>query len=1583
MDPFVYASEWRVLICKECQYAYTAASASAHLKNKHSLLPTKVKAYVLEEIKKLPSLIQNEAGLKDFVFPNPHHEPIRWLAAPIDKQFGCKQCDLTFEAIWKIQNHCQTKHGWSNNWKRGRSRQQRIEASRGRKDVPWRTGVKCQRFFATRAASRWFEVDRNDGDCQSNIVREHTGRRTLDRLEATARRFRKSKKRAIEVTSDKLEPNAWLERTGWAVHLEGLELDRLYAAAGTHTSEDEIILLHMLASLDRVLERARTISTPSTVGLAALFEVGRKEISTKPRMPFDNRLEDDTWTRYKEVWRRLLCIWYRTQKWDDQDQERPPYRMTRQQEDAWDEFEDSIPINEKEHMSSRTDRFCLSMIMSVLDHQLVGNHYESILLSALSVLGISEDGGWVDALSYTTIYSAVIKIARMLVLYQSWLQREDEIEEKEKTMDKEDAIRQSTGLFRLVRGKVRRFMVLVPEAEDAEPTPMDWIYDTRSYGLKIRYTTTANGSISWQGDEVTFKKLRLSMNQLSDGLHTLLEETRSLLAKLTMVDEDGAEGLARLPRIKWSNLEDDHSNDQIGYSFMQDDRNTWLQEGNDWVLNRIKANEKLRADWLEKPGGLVSDSNVVRTYGRDFDDFRQRLWLLKQMVGGMPIRTWETAGLRMVNTANGGLRNVLAHNGMICNVVSYTKNFRSSGKPKIIYRYLPPEVGELVIWYMWIALPFWQTVQGTLSGADECSPYLWANRIVRHSHELIKQQKALLAEEATLEYLTRSNGEVKEQGASEGQANIAVSSEEKWDPTGPYEVWSGDKLRRIMQQHCRRIFGCALNVSAWRHIAIAIANRYLNKMFGESGEEYEEQDDDEDGIDDNIWDSQAGHTSHVASMVYARDMQQGPFSTAPMREKYRYISRRWHRFLGFMLREFVGSIARRVQSEAYDEGRYQARLRRYMQLQHTDIEGQLGRMICNEDAKFRGNQEATIRAIIRGESPILQIMGTGGGKSVSFMLPAYCSPDGVTIVIVPLVALRQDLHERCKRAGIDAHIWQSRGANRAASLVFVTPESAVTKGFGEFLNRLQIRQQLDRIVVDESHTILDSTGSFRPQMKELGRTLRAVGVQLIFLTATLAPQDEMTLFSAYGLTAGQVRVYRTATTRGNIRYRVAATKQDKQDQEVCNIAKAKADELIRNGEVGRIIIYANTIERVEKLGKMLNCPIYHSKVDTAAGKARRLNEWLTGEGVQTIVATNALGLGVDVPNVRLVVHAGMPRKLRDFAQESGRAGRDGGSCEAVVVVSSGGLHSELEISAKEFIEGLECRRVILDRIMDGNRQRIGCTDAEESCDVCRRVSKATGLAGLGRARSGEEEDREDNDRMEEGPESADDEARLRFEGQIRRLQDESRKVTIERMKEAEELEEMSRMLDDWVGRCFICRAASAEDHDHMAAECPQKGNQMWNIAREGYEALTRGVFSQKRLEAYSGCFSCGVPQKLCRRWKTETEDMGVFSQVSGGQCQYSGLLVGVISGIQAGWWVESQEVLQGLLEEEGIGEKEINEDEWFRWLGGKIRWAGVETNRLCRAFYLLNKRWEDEMIKWAEEKGSEWIFLRYLKQGAK
>ncbi|KAK5989588.1 hypothetical protein PT974_01671 [Cladobotryum mycophilum] len=614
---------------------------------------------ITQAVGDIQDIIQDQAQLKDFEYPPPIVEPIPFIQQPKDDGLRCVECGRVYRQVRRIQEHCRKAHNWVNEWSKGGNVVKRAKQAR---EVPWITGVRCQRFFQTRAASGWFEVGRDDGEANGQPA---TGESTMERItrihQEQAERFEASTKEAIRVGNEKMEPNAWLDRVGWAAHLQRLDPIELQEATGP-IQEHEAVLQKLWESLERVMDQARATAVSSKVGAPALFEVQRKEIKVKPARPFDNRLEDDTWVRYKEVYRKLLCVIQRTQQWDDN--KRPPYKFTPRQGDAWDDFEETIEKNiqllsegliEGLVEDEKVDRLCLDMVVKLLNHQMKQDHYDNAIISGLAVLGIQEDKGWMSPLDYTPIYSAVIKIARMLVLYQSYLEREDEVAKmmRDLGMDEDEAREEARGVFRIVRTKVQRFMTQTTHRRDAEPTPMDWIMEMRTYGMYIRYNTVADGTIDWDGDRVIHRRIRFGMGDLSDMLHTLKDEARGLLAELTIVDKVG---LGLLPVIEWGNLEDSHSEQKVGYSFLQDDRNEWLGKGKDWIIKRIAGSSSREREWIFNGGSEANPykAEAVRKYGQVLEQFRERLFVLMHMVAGQPARSMEILGLRMVNTVNGG-----------------------------------------------------------------------------------------------------------------------------------------------------------------------------------------------------------------------------------------------------------------------------------------------------------------------------------------------------------------------------------------------------------------------------------------------------------------------------------------------------------------------------------------------------------------------------------------------------------------------------------------------------------------------------------------------------------------------------------------------------------------------------------------------------------------------------------------------------------------------------------------------------------------------------------------------------------------
>ncbi|EXL64482.1 hypothetical protein FOPG_19254 [Fusarium oxysporum f. sp. conglutinans race 2 54008] len=545
-----------------------------------------------------------------------------------------------------------------------------------------------------------------------------------------------AKARLIQDGDDKWEASKWLGRTGWPRHLEGIdqgELKALMRAIG----DDEPELQQMWRVFNTVLDEAYAATERCYPGTAELFEIARKEVSSEtPTMPFQGKMEVNAWTKYKDKWRILLCIWVRVEFWDEED--RPKYRMTIGQRKAFELF--SRAIHETitgadvvgRWTEDRVRRSCLDMVIEFLDHRFRnGDHYRSIIISALAIMGLADGGGdmdmvsgWLTAMDYTPTYSAVIKVARYLVLYQSILERSDQVGRLQQVMSEEEADEKAEGLFRIVRRKVRGFMTRTSGEEDAEPTPMNWIINTRTYGLRIRYTTPGSETIDWRGDQIIHGRIRIRMGEIADMLHNLVGRARETLSRLTMTEGGGAgEFTARgaLPVIPWSQIEDQHGESIIDHSFLRNAGNAgWLAAGNDWVIKMIISRPDKWAEWMVE-GAENNEYRehpyrgaAIRQYARDVEQFRGEIFMLMHMLGGQPARSTEILGLRMWNTMNGGVRNIFIHEGMVCFVTMYHKGFRQTGNTKIIHRYVPREVGELLVWYMWLVLPFWQNVQGRL-----------------------------------------------------------------------------------------------------------------------------------------------------------------------------------------------------------------------------------------------------------------------------------------------------------------------------------------------------------------------------------------------------------------------------------------------------------------------------------------------------------------------------------------------------------------------------------------------------------------------------------------------------------------------------------------------------------------------------------------------------------------------------------------------------------------------------------------------------------------------------------------------------
>ena len=161
---------------------------------------------------------------------------------------------------------------------------------------------------------------------------------------------------------------------------------------------------------------------------------------------------------------------------------------------------------------------------------------------------------------------------------------------KTRTIDKQEARERARGLFALTQKRVRHFMVIV--GKTGGPTPMDWIFDARSYGMKIQYNTPEANRIDWSGSRILYQKMRFTIEALNNMMHRLVEEMRQELAALLMIEKrDRSQFLA----IRWEELEDDYSEDRVGYLFLTDEWNKWAAEEEKFVLGRMLSSPQAKA----------------------------------------------------------------------------------------------------------------------------------------------------------------------------------------------------------------------------------------------------------------------------------------------------------------------------------------------------------------------------------------------------------------------------------------------------------------------------------------------------------------------------------------------------------------------------------------------------------------------------------------------------------------------------------------------------------------------------------------------------------------------------------------------------------------------------------------------------------------------------------------------------------------------------------------------------------------------------------------------------------------------------
>jgi superfamily II DNA or RNA helicase len=973
--------------------------------------------------------------------------------------------------------------------------------------------------------------------------------------------------------------------------------------------------------------------------------------------------------------------------------------------------------------------------------------------------------------------------------------------------------------------------------QDTE-TPMGEILGWRLLLFTVSKEDVGPHQAQWDMDEkiLTYKDVDLHMDHVPRLLLSDFQQAQHLLYDELMF------GAQNLPRMRAWALKDNLDADAFGWSFGQHRENVELLKPlARSLLTAIQDSKPLRDSFVETAidGSKGWRTKAIERYEDVADEFLKRLLVLVHMGSGQPLRESELFSVTWRNTQR--RRNVYLKHGLVMLHTTYHKGQQQTGKFKDNIRFLPAPIGDLLLDYLVFVIPLRQVFLRQSAPHAVISPYLW------------------------------------------------------WKDG---KVWADNRLTRCMEQACTRASIPRLHIANWRQMTVNIVKTKFAADIGcfEVDDVADDEDAEEIEADIRVMTKQRNHSTRTVNRAYANQYNAnfGNVWDGLIRRNLR-ASTLWEDLWG--LDQLLGPAGKRKR-DGEDIGGPQMLKKIAMGVYRPRKKWSAAALLKSARKLYQDDtlqwksaaQERAVTTVMSWTEQVVVIMATGEGKSLLFMLPCILPDAGVTILVLPLVSLRGDLLRRVRELGIDHLVW-APGEQQDAPLVFVTVEAACTEQFRTYAHKLAATQDLGRIVFDEAHLTITAS-DYRQAMVDLA-LIRNVRTQFVYLTATLPPTMQATFEEQNNLV--NPKVIRASTNRRNLFYMVQrATGRGSLLEEGARRARdAWENSQLLDRARDKIILYVRTKEDAATLAELLCCSQYTADIGTAEQKEELLRTWLASSDQPYIVATSALSAGFDYAHVRLVIHINEPSSLVDFAQESGRAGRDGKEAYSLVLLSPTWKPQAAEGTAVErralhrYLLGQDCRRACLSEHLDSEPYWRRCrADEDVVCDIC--------SAGPALASS-----------PAPSPEPA-----LQYTGSAA-IQEKRRRADLELSRYQEDLLAVQ-------GTCLLCRAFG-DAWDHAFSTC-------WRRF-EFFEARNR-VKDQKQegpwITPYHACYWCYNPQAVCQRADPESNCQS---------CLYADIVMplcyGIFHGGGAEQWLEEQ-----------FQRTFTDVDEFLKWCGQAASFGG-------------------------------------------
>jgi hypothetical protein len=766
-----------------------------------------------------------------------------------------------------------------------------------------------------------------------------------------------------------------------------------------------------------------------------------------------------------------------------------------------------------------------------------GSYFQSPLLSYMAVRCLTRHGAWRSPGDYASILNCLRYGLRLTLLGAS---------RPEWVVLREDGPRPTAQSAILATEALRRIREQWLCRDSTPPTVSSAVSRIFLYVKLVGRRSLLQGQVVWDRalELVSFRHVQLQLTQWRGFVNNLLQRCQRLLHTKLLF---GLPGIEQFPRAQ--QLRDDAFDARPGRNFADHPGNDMhLGPWRNWLLVHVGTHEAtaslIRRQADADPASAPSwDANGVKAYMRRVSAFLRQMMVLIHMTSGLPARGPELLGVRWCNTEL--LRNIFLCEGYVMQLMAYHKLEWQVGS-RAVARFLPHEVGNLLVQFIVLVIPLAHILRrqldaplalpprstdhvsdaGSVTDETEVDAQDAVDRDVGIPLLSTTTPRSAIFGESTEDVESVADDdsddddaeEPRHQGPNNTMPPAAAVNSSTDVPRDAFlfldngsRPWDSRELSTSMRQETVYALGVGIAIQVWRHLAIAIDRHYLQGVgataFGNPHNEA--QGIDHGPAEHDFHHLQASHTPRVGNTMYGNQAVHGPTLTDIAHHNYLKVSQQWHRIAGLgdgppppppPEADIESSISALVApAAALDNmtGPSPEELRAAL-VEHT----------LDRSANFRSDQQRQALAeLVRRDEDNAIILPTGSGKTLLFMLMARMPQLGVTVVILPLIALLNDVAARCRSERVpfstwtDMHGHSNQPSGSSSPLVLVTVEQAVRTSFCARATRLKVSHLLHRIILDEAHMLL-TAGNYRNPLLRL-RGLRSVGCAWSVMSATL------------------------------------------------------------------------------------------------------------------------------------------------------------------------------------------------------------------------------------------------------------------------------------------------------------------------------------------------------------------------------------------------------------------------------------------------------------------------------------------------